>query len=232
MDKKSPVSIVIPTLNEEANIHELCLRLAKSLAPVTKKYELIFIDDHSEDKTLAEIKAMQRQLPVTVHLKNGQPGKSFSVLEGIAVAQYEIIGMIDADLQYPPEVLPAMIEKVTVGGAGLVVGRRRENNSKLTRKIGTWLIYNFLRLLFSVNADVQSGLKVFKKELAAPIDAKTLGPWTLDLQLLQNAKRQKYPIVSVDLVFRKRLHGKSKIHLFRAGSSIIFDALKLKLRRT
>jgi len=140
--------------------------------------------------------------------------------------------MIDADLQYPPEVLPAMIEKVTVGGAGLVVGRRRENNSKLTRKIGTWLIYNFLRLLFSVNADVQSGLKVFKKELAAPIDAKTLGPWTLDLQLLQNAKRQKYPIVSVDLVFRKRLHGKSKIHLFRAGSSIIFDALKLKLRRT
>jgi dolichol-phosphate mannosyltransferase len=232
VDKKSPVSIVIPTLNEEANIHELCLRLAKSLAPVTKKYELIFIDDHSEDKTLAEIKAMQRQLPVTVHLKNGQPGKSFSVLEGIAVAQYEIIGMIDADLQYPPEVLPAMIEKVTVGGAGLVVGRRRENNSKLTRKIGTWLIYNFLRLLFSVNADVQSGLKVFKKELAAPIDAKTLGPWTLDLQLLQNAKRQKYPIVSVDLVFRKRLHGKSKIHLFRAGSSIIFDALKLKLRRT
>jgi len=86
VDKKSPVSIVIPTLNEEANIHELCLRLAKSLAPVTKKYELIFIDDHSEDKTLAEIKAMQRQLPVTVHLKNGQPGKSFSVLEGIAVA--------------------------------------------------------------------------------------------------------------------------------------------------
>ncbi len=232
MDKKSPVSIVIPTLNEEANIHELCLRLAKGLASATEKYELIFVDDHSDDKTLAEIKAMQHQLPITVLLKKGKPGKSFSILEGIAAAQYGIIGMIDADLQYPPEVLPTMIEKITGGGAGLVIGHRRENNSKLTRKIGTWLIYNFLRLLFSVDADVQSGLKVFKKELAASIDPKTLGPWTLDLQLLQNAKRQKYLIASVDLVFCKRLHGKSKIHLFRAGSSIVFDALKIKLHRS
>jgi dolichol-phosphate mannosyltransferase len=232
VNKKSRVSIVIPTLNEEDNIHELCLRLSKTLAPATEKYELIFIDDHSEDKTLAEIKAMQHQLPITVQSKKGQSGKSFSILEGIALARYEIIGMIDADLQYPPEVLPAMIEKITVGQARLVVGRRCENNSKLTRKIGTWLIYNFLRLLFNADVDVQSGLKVFKKELAASIDHRKLGPWTLDLQLLQNAKRQKYPIVSVDLVFRKRLHGKSKIHLFRDGSSIVFDALKIKLRRS
>jgi hypothetical protein len=125
-----------------------------------------------------------------------------------------------------------MIKKITVDGAGLVVGRRRENNSKLTRRIGTWLIANFLRLLFGVDADIQSGLKVFKKDLAASIDLRTLGPWTLDLQLLQNAKRQKYPIASVDLVFRKRLHGESKIHLFRAGGSIILDALKIKLHRT
>jgi dolichol-phosphate mannosyltransferase len=232
VDKKAQISIVIPTLNEEDNIHELCLRLAKSLASTTKKYELIFVDDHSEDKTFMEIKTMQRQLPITVLRKNGKPGKSFSILEGIAVAQYEIIGMIDADLQYPPEVIPAMIEKITADGAGLVIGRRRENNSKITRKIGTLLIHDFLRLLFNVDADIQSGLKVFKKQLAASINPKTLGPWTLDLQLLQNAKRQKYSIASVDLVFRKRLHGKSKIHLFRAGGSIIVGALKIKLHRT
>lgn len=230
MKKLVQVSVVIPTLNEEANIRELCERLARTLEPVTDNYELVFIDDNSSDNSVREIEIMQLILPVEIRSKIGQKGKSISILEGIALAKYDIIAMIDADLQYPPEALSKMIKKLITNNDGVVVGQRIESNAGLKRKLGTVFMHVFFRLLFQLDVDVQSGIKVFTKSIAENIDAVNIGAWSLDLYLLQNARLQNCSIQSVDVNFDKRHYGRSKLNFFRDGASIIFCSLKLKFK--
>ncbi len=94
------VSVVIPTLNEAENVALLTERLARALAG--KTYELIFIDDHSDDGTLERLQQLQAHYPIIARTKQGKPGKAFSLLEGFGLARYEYVAIIDADLQYPP----------------------------------------------------------------------------------------------------------------------------------
>ena len=58
---KTKISIIIPTLNEEGNVHNLVKRIADSLSPRNIEYELIFIDDHSKDKTLKIIEQLSKE---------------------------------------------------------------------------------------------------------------------------------------------------------------------------
>src|SRR5947207_840172 len=76
-----PISVIIPTLNEGANIANLLIRLDQTLARGQIDYEAIVVDDHSTDDTIAatESVAKNRNLPVRILIKHGQPGKSFSL---------------------------------------------------------------------------------------------------------------------------------------------------------
>src|SRR5690242_5673679 len=118
------LSIVIPVWNEEGNIASLINRIHQSLSYEEIIYELIFIDDHSTDQTRKEIKKFAKHYPVSLFSKQGKKGKAQSLLEGFSYAQYPYICMIDADLQYPPEEIPAMLAKIQAG-ADVVVANRK-----------------------------------------------------------------------------------------------------------
>src|SRR5262245_15129291 len=104
------VSVVIPALNEQESVEELTKRISDALQDCT--FELIFVDDHSTDKTVQTIQELASKYPVRVEIKEGQGGKAYSLVQGFKHAKYDIVAMIDADLQYPPEELRPMIEKV------------------------------------------------------------------------------------------------------------------------
>src|SRR3989344_1287876 len=109
------VSVVIPTLNEEGNIRSLIERLDRVFLLNRISYELIFIDDHSSDATREIIRKLAATHPVCCYLKKGLRGKAFSLLEGFQRAQGELIAIIDADLQYPPEAIPQMVRAIDEG---------------------------------------------------------------------------------------------------------------------
>src|SRR4051812_13830030 len=96
------VSIIIPTLNEEKNILPLVKEIDRALTSQNIAYEIIFVDDHSVDKTYQIIQALAHIYPASFYLKKGKKGKAFSIIEGCFYAKYKLIAMIDADLQYPP----------------------------------------------------------------------------------------------------------------------------------
>src|SRR5579875_1612479 len=79
-----PISVVIPTLNDVANISELLVRLHAALMKAGIPYEAIVVDDHSTDGTRIAAEAIARfyHLPVRVLIKRGRPGKSYSLIEG------------------------------------------------------------------------------------------------------------------------------------------------------
>lgn len=227
--RKLDVSIIVPTYNEEGNIESLITRINNTLVKANIHYELIFIDDHSTDNTLNKINIYINKFPIRYFLKKGQQGKAQSIIEGVNFAKSDLITMIDADLQYPPENIPNMLKKIR-DGADIVVGNRKQQHTNMLRKITHHgFMFVFGKLLHGFDCDVQSGLKVFKKEILMRIDLNPT-PWTFDLEFLIKATHADYKINTIDIVFEKRFSGNSKLPILKSIYEIGIGAVKLKLQ--
>lgn len=223
------LSIVIPTYNEEANIIPLVQRIDHILKEKNIQYEIIFIDDHSNDQTQTNIASLLSSYPVSFYVKQGERGKAFSLLEGFSYAKWNTICMIDADLQYPPEVIPEMLEKLDL--ADIIVANRNWNRSSQLRHILSKIqLKIFNEFLHGLSCDVQSGLKLFKKEIVERIPLHPKG-WTFDLEFIIRSKEAGYKIETVTMPFNERVSGKSKINLIKASLEIAYSAIKLKFTR-
>jgi cellulose synthase/poly-beta-1,6-N-acetylglucosamine synthase-like glycosyltransferase/glycosyltransferase involved in cell wall biosynthesis len=224
------ISIVVPTLNEEGNVKKLMTRVSSTLKPLQIPFEIIFIDDHSDDNTVETIKNLGQNITnIRWQLKNGRPGKAQSLLEGFDLARFDTIAMIDADLQYPPETIAPMYQKIK-DGAGVVVASRSEKNMPWKRKLASRLFFLFFaKFLHGLDVDAQSGLKVFRKEIIQKI-ALNPTPWTFDLEFLLKSRAAAYKIEAVPIAFAPRKAGKSKVNLLATSFEIGWNALKLKFR--
>jgi cellulose synthase/poly-beta-1,6-N-acetylglucosamine synthase-like glycosyltransferase len=225
-----PISIVIPTLNEAPNIEALLMRLHRACASADLEYEAIVVDDHSTDETVAIARDLsaRRHLPVRVLLKQGQPGKAYSLIEGFAEARYDVLGMIDGDLQYPPEAIPQMVQRL--GPADIVVGDRRASYADTHRLRGTLSqVFSaaIVRGFFGITTDMQSGLKVFTR---STYEALTITPssWSFDLELITQAKQAGNTIVNVPISFQARHAGASKVAPLSVGTELLKSAYKMK----
>ncbi|MFA9288657.1 MAG: glycosyltransferase [Weeksellaceae bacterium] len=223
------LSIVVPVLNEAGNITTLLQRIHASVASTKLKYEVIMIDDHSTDGTKEEILKNIKKYPVRYYEKLGSKGKAQSLMEGFAHAKYEIICMIDSDLQYPPEALPEMLAKMKDGYDVVVTHRKEKHTSAIRKMTSNSFNFVFCRLLHDLPYDVQSGLKIFRKEIIERIDIKPLS-WSFDLEFLVAARSAGYYISSVDIVFNKRENGASKVDLLWTSMQIGLSAILLKLQ--
>ncbi len=224
------LSIVIPVWNEEKNILSLIERIDSALSEKDISYEIIFIDDNSKDKTAEIIYSLAKKYPIIYQRKIGKKGKSYSLVEGFALASYDILAMIDADLQYPPEALPQMVQKI-LKGADIVVAKRKNNKSPKIRQLASKVYRGlFGKLLFGLSQDIQSGLKVFTKEAYTVISPRPMSSWTFDLDFLNIAREGGFKIESHDIVFEKRVFGKSKISLLKTTGEIGMNALMVKAK--
>jgi glycosyltransferase XagB len=228
MMKKNAISIIIPTWNEEENIRPLIERIHAALTVTRITYEILFVDDHSTDKTRNEINTLSRSYPITLYLKKGDKGKAHSLLQGFTKAKYDVICMIDADLQYPPEAIPEMLQKI-YDNNDIVVAERRHYHTGLGRRILSRVYLTvFGRMLHHLNVDVQSGLKVFRKDILPVLELKPT-PWTFDMDFLVKARMAGFRISGIPIVFSARHAGTAKINLFRASMECASSALKLKI---
>ncbi len=223
-----PIAIILPVFNEEGSLASLVAHIDKALKRAHIPYSIIAVDDHSTDKSLSILNTLRDSYPIQVLTKKGKPGKAYSVLEAAKHTKSDILCMIDADGQYPPEVIPEMVAKIA--DHGVVVANRKNYNGSFIRKIGSRsLAFFFGRLLLGIHCDMQSGLKVFHKSLLNFIQPKDIGPWALDLPLLHAALEMGYTIGEVDVVYQKREHGTSKLSFTSPTLQIAKGAVKLKL---
>lgn len=224
------VSIVVPTLNESKNVSVLVRRIARSFQRSGVSYEVIFIDDHSTDGTTLEIQKLARTYPVRLHTKKGQQGKAYSLLEGFKLAKYNIICMIDADLQYPPESILPMYQLLIQADVDVVVTERIDDASTSKFRHFSSKVFNFVftRLLFGFNYDTQSGLKLFRKEVITAISLNPT-PWSFDLEFIVRALEKNYKVLSHQITFSKRHSGKAKVRILRVTYELVVASLKLRL---
>ncbi|MBI2029379.1 glycosyltransferase [Candidatus Gottesmanbacteria bacterium] len=228
------ISIIVPVKNEEKNIQVLLDRIDKTFKKTHYSYRVIFIDDRSLDNTQKEIDRLSRQYPIKFFIKQGKLGKAFSILEGVEKVDTDYFVMLDADLQYAPETIPLMIEKVEKDPlVGVVVANRKVYKSSFFRRFASRankLIFG--SLLFGLHTDIQSGLKLVKTEIVSHVNKTTVYPWALDIPLLYTAVQLGFKIDSVDITFERRKNGNSKISFLRTSYEIAKGAIKLRLKRS
>ena len=157
------VSIVVPAYNEEHGIGPVLAQLGEVMAARGLVYEIIVVDDGSEDSTAMVAK---QHKGVTVLRHKGNRGYGAALKTGIRHANYEIICITDADGTYPNERIPDLVERLLHSGYDMVVGARTGENVAipLIRRPAKWAISKLANLLAGEPIpDINSGLRVFKR---------------------------------------------------------------------
>jgi glycosyltransferase involved in cell wall biosynthesis len=216
------VSVVIPALNEEEIIGDLIRRVAVTLAHSAYSFEILVIDDGSTDRTAANAKEVGAR--VIRHPYN--IGNGAAIKTGIRNARGEIIVMMDADGQHPPEDIPRLLERIDP--FDLVVGARtKESDSAFHRDIAN-TVYNLLASYVSGRKieDLTSGFRAIKASAARGfiylLPNQFSYPTTLTLAILRSGRSLAY----VPIISQKRV-GKSKIRLIRDGLRFLLIILKI-----
>ncbi len=222
------LSVIVPTYNERDNLEKLVKKIFGAFGG--KNFELIIVDDNSPDGTgrLADELASKRKNMKVIHRKE-KLGLGTAVLEGVKAADGEIIGVIDADMQHPPEILKNMKEKAE-NGADIVIASRYTKGGKIEgwtfprkaiSKGALFLSHLFLPQTRKIK-DALSGYFMFKKRV---IEKVTIGAKEFKLLLEIIAKGKYDSIVEVPYTFKPRLAGKSKL-----GPMEILNYIKQLLR--
>jgi dolichol-phosphate mannosyltransferase len=124
VESPAKLALIVPTLYESANIGALIERTQRALDPLGIGYELIVVDDDSRDGIDEIVSRIARQDPrVRLLVRRGVRGLAGAVIHGWQSTDAEFLGVIDADLQHPPELLPQMWEALTSGSDVVVASR-------------------------------------------------------------------------------------------------------------
>jgi len=225
------ISVVVPTFNEVENIEKLLERIEKAFLAFPKAHETVVIDDYSTDGTWELLLKLKKKFPLRVFRKEGEKGKSYSLVEGFSKASGNILVMIDADLQYPPEAIPEMVLGLDEG-LDIVVANRKDYQAPAFRKTFSKIFkFVFGRVLHGIGCDVQSGLKVFRRQVFGTVKFIPKSQWSFDLEFLVMAKNAGFSMGEMDIVFEKRQAGESKVSFIKNGWDLATNALALKTLR-
>lgn len=130
---KEKLGLVIPTLCEAENIAGLIDQVRSVLDPLGISYEILVVDDDSSDGTGAIVSALAHKDPrIRLLVRKGTRGLSGAILYGWQHTDASLLGVMDADMQHPPELLPKLISAVQHGG-DLVIGSRYTEGGELGR---------------------------------------------------------------------------------------------------
>lgn len=217
MDVSRPsISLIIPTLNEAANLPELCERIGRAL--VGRLYEIRIVDDNSHDNTVAVCAELATRYPLVL-MTRSQPknGLGGAVLHGMAAATGELLVVMDADLQHPPERLPDLLAPLEANDADFVIGSRyvaggtTQEQWGLARKINSHIATLLARPFAGRTADPMSGFFALRASTyRGALNLTPLG-YKIGLELMCKCRVQR--VKEIPIHFATRQHGESKLSL-------------------
>ncbi|WP_317170517.1 glycosyltransferase family 2 protein [Hymenobacter terrestris] len=154
------LSVIIPIYNEEANIAALYERLRGVLDPMALPggYELIFVNDGSRDQSLALIRLLAARDERVRYVDFSRNfGHQIAVTAGLDRTTGEAVVIIDADLQDPPELIPALHQKLGEGYEVVYAKRRSRQGESAAKKLTAKLFYRLLVSITHISIPVDTG---------------------------------------------------------------------------
>lgn len=212
MAKKTMVSIVIPTYNERGNIEKLTPEIFSSCKSLNADVEVVIVDDNSPDGTGKVAEELGKKYNVRVIHRPGKLGLASAVIKGFSESRSEILGVMDADMSHPPQILPRLIEPILKNETDVVLGSRYVKGGGVEvwpwhRRLMSKAATLMARPLTKVK-DPMSGLFFLKRSVIEGVKLRAKG-YKIGLEIL--VKGSYSGILEVPYVFRNRFVGKSKI---------------------
>jgi SAM-dependent methyltransferase len=218
-------SVVVPCRNEAGNIEPAVERIPRFCDDL----EIIFVEGHSRDDTLAEIERVIHEydhLDIKVVRQDGE-GKADAVRKGFDAAAGDVLMILDADLTTPPEELPKFYDAVVSGKGELVMGTRlvypmEKDAMRALNMIGNKCFsLLFTWLLNQPITDTLCGTKVITRENYERIKANRayfgeFDPFG-DFDLIFGAAKLNLQILEIPVRYRARIYGSTQISRFRHG---------------
>jgi len=226
MEKAIEISLVIPVYNEEDNVRILHDRIRTVLEQLGKSYEIIFVDDGSQDRTFSILEEIHRENPRLKVIKfRGNFGQSAAMAAGFEAAKGEFVFAMDGDLQNDPKDIPRLLEKLEEG-YDVVSGWRKNRQDKLIiRKVPSRIANRLICKVTGVKLhDTGCSLKVFRSEIIKRINL--YGELHRFIPAL--AKIEGAQITEMAVSHHARKFGKSKYNITRTFR-VIVDLMAMNL---
>ncbi len=205
------VSIILPTYNERDNVGDLVSSLAKTLEGLD--YEIIVVDDSSFDGTAAVALELSETYPVRTILRRKR-GLASAIMTGFGVANGEVIGVLDADGQHPPENALAFIDEINDGydivlGSRYIDGGSTDGWTKRRVLMSKGAVLLAKPLVTGVT-DPMSGYFFIRKSVIKDVKLNPRG-FKLGLEILVKGKWDR--LKEIPIKFEMRKSGTSKISM-------------------
>ena len=158
------LSLVIPAYNERDNVVPLLAELRTALGAIGRRYEIVFVDDGSDDGTGAILAAeAKRDAHVHPMFLSERVGQSAALVAGIARARGSVIVTLDADLQNDPSDLPCVLSALE--NADVVSGIRRNRNDSWLRRVSSQVANRVRRAVIGDSVtDIGCSFKAYRRE--------------------------------------------------------------------
>lgn len=227
----STLTVVMPVYNERATLRTALDRLLAVEMPVPT--EVVVVDDGSTDGCIDTIADLVEQGAVTLYVQNPNQGKGAALRRGIAEANGELLTVLDADLEYDPADLPALVRPILDGEAKVVYGARSYGGHAAYSfwfVIGNKMLALWASLLFDAwLTDIETCLKVAPTDSWRKVDLRSNG-FGIEAELTGKLLAMKERIFEVPISYRARGREEGKKIQWTDGVAALWILLRIRLR--
>jgi len=213
------LSVVVAVLDEEESIRPLFSALDEVLDSLGREYEIIFVDDGSEDSSFEILKSLyenDREHVRVIQFRRNF-GKTAALTAGFRQARGGVVITLDADLQDDPTEIPGLLDKLNED-YDLVVAWRYERQDPLSKRLPSKIANAAVSVLTGVRLhDLNCGFKAYRREVVQ--DLKLYGELHRFIPVL--AHWRGYRVTEQKVVHRPRQYGQSKYGFERLGRSFL-----------
>ncbi len=225
MSDETYLSIIIPVFNEQNNITQLYQNLKQVLEKLPYSYEIIMVDDGSQDATLETIQAILQhdQHCKALSLRRNY-GQTAAMMAGFDHSQGEIIIPMDGDLQNSPDDIPRLLEKIDQGYDVCSGWRKNRKDKRFSRRIPSQIANYIISKISGVHLhDYGCSLKAYRKEILKEV--RLYGEMHRFIPIYASWSGAK--ITEITVTHYPRSHGQSKYGLNRTFK-VILDLIVVK----
>ncbi len=248
MQDLKDISIVIPLYNEEESLPELVTWIEKVMLENKYSYEIVMVDDGSNDRSWEVIQSLHLKNPNIKAISfRRNYGKSAGLNVGFEHAEGKVVITLDADLQDSPDEIPGLYKMITEEGYDIVSGWKKKRHDPITKTIPTKIYNGVTRRMSGIKLhDMNCGLKAYRYEVIKnievygemhryiPVIAKWAGFKKIGEKVVQHQARKfgktkfgglerfiRGPLDLLSIMFVSKF-GKRPMHFFGSWGTVMF----------
>lgn len=233
MDSKYDLSIVVPCYNESSILKDSVSELVRFVDQTIYSYEIIFVDDKSSDgtqKLIEQIASGKDNMKWLFHSEN--IGRGGAVIDGIKIANGDIVGFIDIDLEVHPRYIIPMVIAIKEEGFDMATANRiyRPNLIGMSRDIASLSYHWFVKFLIKLPLeDTETGFKFFRRKKILPLLDKTKSKgWFWDTEICYFAHVHNMKIKEIPCLFIRRHDKKSSVNFIHDSIDYFINLCSFK----